>query len=142
MSPDSHLALVPLLIAEFPRWLDYFAQHGPFRKPDQLARHRNTIELRLAHTTAAAAIADPIFVKSLYETLKAWGIRSRRSRLRPLQQFHAALLATAPNVAALEALQVDAEALDVDHAIEALWGIIDTLKLVDNDAQLVADLTR
>jgi len=25
MSADPHLTLVPLLIAEFPRWLDYFA---------------------------------------------------------------------------------------------------------------------
>lgn len=110
MSADSHLALIPLLIGEFPRWLDYFAQHGPFRKPDQLARHRNTIELRLGHTSASGAIADPMFVESLYETLKAWGIGSRRSRLHPLQQFHAALLAAAPHVSALETLRIDAEA--------------------------------
>jgi hypothetical protein len=138
MSANSHLALIPLLIGEFPRWLDYFAQHGPFKKPDQLAHHRKTIELRLGHTSAGGAIADPMFVESLYETLKAWGIGSRRSRLHPLQQFHAALLAAAPNVAALETLRVDAEALDVDNTVEALWKIIDTFKVVENDAQLVA----
>ena len=42
---DSHLAAVPGLIAEFPGWLSYFADRGPFTSPTQLGLYRHAIKL-------------------------------------------------------------------------------------------------
>jgi len=138
MPSDPHLALVPLLIAEFPRWLDYFVQRGPFTKPAQLACHLKAMQLRGTHVTVAAAARDPHFVEALYETLKAWGLGSRGSDLRALPEFQAALVAATPSLALLEALQSDAEELDVEQTIKAVWRTIEILGVVGNDAQLVA----
>jgi hypothetical protein len=85
MPNDSHLMFVPVLIREFQRWLEYFCQHVPFTKPDQLALHRTTIERRKSHASVSAAIADSVFVESLYQTLEAWG-----HRLAPLPSAPAA----------------------------------------------------
>lgn len=134
---DSHLALVPVLIADFSRWLDYFAEHGPFTRPDQLARHRRTLDLRAACASVAAAVADPEFVKSLYHTLEAWGLGSRRSVLRPLSEFSAALIHALPGLEALESRRIDAPELDVDVTIQAIWALIESMNVADNRTQLV-----
>ncbi len=106
MTQDAHLALVPTLIADFPRWLEFFEQHVPFAKPDQLALHCRTIHLRLAHRSVSAAVADPVFVESLYRTLKAWGIGFRASRLVSLENFGAALQTVVPELSDLESVRI------------------------------------
>jgi hypothetical protein len=138
MPKHSHLTLVSVLIAEFPRWLEYFEQHYPFTKSGQLALHRKTMELRKAHVSVSDAISDAVFVGSLYETLRAWGIGSRRSNLRSLPDFATALQMALPAIAALEVPRIDAEGLNVDHTVDAVWNAIETLNVVDNNAQLVA----
>jgi hypothetical protein len=127
MPTDSHLTLVPVLIDGFPRWVEYFQQHVPFSKPDQLAFHRQTIDLRMSHGSASAALRDPAFVESLYQTLKAWGIGSRHSRLRSLPDVTLALQAAAPQVAALEGFRIDANGMEVDAVADAVWTAIETL---------------
>src|SRR5919198_630751 len=57
-------------------------RRSPFRKPEQLALHRKTIELRRAHQQVSVAIDDAEFVGFLHATLRAWGIGARRSHLR------------------------------------------------------------
>ena len=138
MPTDAHLVFVPTLIEEFPRWLDYFAQHGPFNRPDQLACHRRTIERRAAHATVASAVLDQDFVVSLYDTLKAWGLGQRRSRLRPLPEFSAALVRVLPRLQTLGGLRIDAPELDVDSAIQSIWTAVESLSVADNQAQLDA----
>jgi hypothetical protein len=138
MSNGSHLTFVPVLIREFPRWLEYFEQHVPFTKPDQLALHRKTIARRRVHASVSVAIADSVFVEPLYQTLRAWGIGSRRSHLRPLSDFSAALQTAAPKIEALERQRIEAGDLDADKIIESIWNTIETLNVVVNDAPLVA----
>jgi hypothetical protein len=129
---------VPLLIAEFPRWLDYFAQHGPFTKSEQLASHLKTIQLRRGHTSLTTAANDPDFVKALHDTLKAWGLGVRRSNLLNLTEFGPALALAATKLGPLEQLRIDAVDLDVEATIEALWKAIESLGIVRNDALLVS----
>lgn len=138
MPTDSHLVFVPALIDGFPRWLEYFAHHGPFTRPDQLACHRKTTALRAAHVTIASAVLDENFVVSLYDTLKAWGLGNRRSLLRPLPEFSAALAGVLPQLQALDSLRIDAPELEVDATIHAVWSVIESLNVADNQAQLVA----
>jgi hypothetical protein len=137
MADDFHLARVSLLIAEFPHWLEYFTQHAPFSKPDQLAFHRQTINARRACQTACDAVDDLVFAQALHNTLKAWGIGSRGSRLCGLTAFQAALVAAKPSLQALDRLRIDDPMLDAEHVSNALWSIIENLRIVEN-APLVA----
>lgn len=138
MAGDPHLAFVPVLIGSFPRWLEYFEEHCPFAKPDQLALHRRTIALRQGHVTVSAAVSDSAFVQLLYDTLRAWGIGSRRSKLRSLPDFTGALRTSLPSIQALEGLRVDGEEMGADNAVDAVWNTIEQLHVVDNNAILVA----
>ena len=138
MATDSHLALVPTLIADFPRFLSEFEVREPFAKSEQLESHRRTIELRELRGSAAAAIGDPEFVESLHCTLRAWGIGSRGSKLRALPSFSAALQDSVPAIAALEGFRIDGADLNVDQMIGELWRLIETLKIVDNAAPIVS----
>jgi hypothetical protein len=138
MATNSHLALVPTLIAEFPRFLNEFESQPPFSKPEQLESHRKTVELRKRRGSSTAAIADPEFVESLHRTLRAWGIGSRRSKLRPFPEFSAALQKAASAIAAFDGLRIDDLNLDVDQTIVELWRLIESLNIVENDAPIVS----
>lgn len=138
MPARKHLTLVPLLTRDFPRWVEHFALHGPFTKPEQLSRHRESIELRRSHADVAGALDDVGFLKAVYETLKAWGIGSRASHLKPFDGFAAALRAAGPRLCRVEARAIDDPHLHVDDTIRELWTIIDGLGIVDNAAPLVA----
>ena len=74
MKTQARFGLLPLLIDEFPRWLDYFIERCPFKRPGQLECHLKAIALRRKHASAAAASKDPAFVKALYETLHVRGV--------------------------------------------------------------------
>jgi hypothetical protein len=138
MSTDSHLALVPTLIADFPRFLTEFETRQPFAKSEQLESHRQTIQLRQRAGSVAASLADPEFVESLHRTLRAWGIGSRGSKLRALPDFSTALQKAAPQIATLDGLRIDAADLNVDYTIAELWRLIESLKIVDNAAPIVS----
>lgn len=138
MAGDRHLALVPLLTRHFPRWLEYFVAHGPFKKPDQLGLHQQSIRMRCAHASVVAALRDDAFLRSVYDTLRAWGIGSRRSHLKPPADFCNALRRSGPRLSRLETLAIDDPSLDVDGTIGHIWSIVDELGIVGNDARLVA----
>jgi hypothetical protein len=103
MKTNSHLTLVPELVRDFQRWLKYFETHVPFAKPEQLALHRKTIEIRRTHQSVGAAISDSAFTEALYDTLRAWGIGSRQSHLRPQSEFTRALRTALPAIEVLDA---------------------------------------
>ena len=134
----NHVALLPRLTTEFPRWLDYFVQRGPFTKSAQLTCHLKAIELRRRHASAATASKDPAFVKALHDTLKAWGLGARRSNLLPLTEFGPALRSVSATLVPLEPFRIDGDDLDVERSIETIWKVIESLGVVQNDALLVA----
>jgi hypothetical protein len=126
------------LVARFAYWLDEYDHGGPFRKPEQLKWHRNTIDRRLAIGSAVASLQDETFLRSLYETLRAWGIGSRESRLRPYQAFADELSRHTNYVSALETFTIDDERLDAGDVGQGVWTLLDRLSIVDNKAKLVS----
>ena len=138
MKTRARFALLPLLIDEFPRWLDYFIERCPFTRPEQLDCHLKAIELRRKHASAAAASKDPVFVKALYGTLRAWGLGARGSKLRPLTEFGPALQAVSATLEPLEPLRIDDDDLDVDECTKSVWNAVGSVGVVRNKAVLVA----
>ena len=134
----THLALLQPLVAEFPQWLDYFVDHGPFTRPEQLTCHLKAIALRRQHPSAAAASNDSDFVKALHDTLRAWGVGSRGSNLLPLAEFGPRLLSVSAALKPLEPWRIDADDLDVERSIGSIWKAVESIGVVRNNAPLVA----
>jgi predicted RNase H-like HicB family nuclease len=88
--------LVPLLIKGFPQFLSAFDKYCPFIRSGQLEYHVRTIELRREHGSARSAIENAQFRRSLYNTLQAWQIGSRASRLKPYAEFEKTLVEELP----------------------------------------------
>ena len=138
LAMGDHLALLPLLVAKFPRWLDHFVDHGPFTRREQLTCHVKAIALRRKHASAAAASEDSAFVEMLYDTLRAWGVGSRGSILVPLAEFGLRLRSWSATLEPLEPLRIDADDLDVKRAIGSIWRAVESISVVRNNAPLVA----
>lgn len=132
------LALLPALVAEFPRWLEYFVDRCPFTKPEQLRCHLKAIELRRRHLSSASASSDPQFLSALYDTLRAWGLGSRGSKLLPFRQFGPALQNVSVTLAPLEGRQIDDPDLDVEGTVASIWTAVESIGVAQNKAPLVA----
>lgn len=126
---------VRTLIARFDRYLAVYDTQPAFR-PDQLAAHRRTIELRWRAGSAAAA-ADPQFAASLHRTLRAWGLGMRASVLLPGPAFADALAAAIPRLAEVENLRIDDPNLS-DRAADQIWALISELGVTENQSKIVA----
>ena len=129
---------VALLIERFDQFVDEYDRRNPFDRSDQRTRHVRTLELRAEAGTAAAALNSEVFLGSLYNTLKAWGIGVRGSHLVPQNEFVAALRIHEAEITALDGKQIDDPALRATEVTRALWTLIANLGIVDNDAPLVA----
>jgi hypothetical protein len=127
-----------LLIAGFPRFLAFFEKRPPFTRFGQYEFHRQVIDLRREAGSVLAALDSPRYIKLLYRTLRAWGIGSRRSKLLPFDRFEDALHARRMDMAGLEGLMIDQPDFDVEDTLKRLWGLIQSLQIVDNKARLVA----
>jgi len=65
MTEAKHRGPLEVLVERFPKWLSYFESNGPFRRSDQLQYHRETVDRRLELGSAAAAVTDERFQRSL-----------------------------------------------------------------------------
>jgi hypothetical protein len=126
-----------LLIRGFPVFVAAFARKPPFNKPAQFATHSKTIAIRLELGSVSAAIRDARFVGTLYQTLQAWGIGSRGSRLVGEREFAACLLKNEAEIVALEAASLDDAGIDVAKIGARVWRLIKSLGLANNKAVLV-----
>jgi hypothetical protein len=126
------------LITDFPRFLKRFTNDPPFKKAGQLSTHVATIQLRRKLGSAKRAITDDRFLHSLHETLVAWGIGVRASRLLPVDQFAQKLREKSADITALENLRIDDPVLDVKHVSSMLWSLVETLEIVGNNAKIVS----
>jgi len=125
------------LVASFEHFLVEFDQHTPFTRPGQLECHLRTIRRRREFGGVEAAVGDTAFVRSLWDTLRAWGIGSRASRLAPLDLFHQAIVSKLPHLKNLESLSIDSPDLNTEATATEIWLLIDRLGIVENDATLV-----
>jgi hypothetical protein len=127
---------VDRLAAAFEHYVHIHDMQVPFTS-EQLAAHRACIALRLQAGSVRAAVSDDRFVQALRQTLRAWGIGVRASRLVPDEDFTGALFNALPSLEALEPLTIDASSLPEDIA-GRVWRLIDTLGVVENKAKIVA----
>lgn len=130
---DAHLRV---LLADFKDFVNEYDRRNPFDRSGQLSGHVRTIKLRREAGSAAAALEDGRFRSSLYETLQAWGIGRRGSKMVTRSEFDGILLAREDAITGL-----DDVAIGTPEAVatrEALWTLISTLGIVENDALLVA----
>ena len=128
-------ARVGMLVSRFRDYVQVYDDRVPFTG-EQLAAHRQSVELRRQAGCVRAAVEDEEFVASLRRTLLAWGVGRRASRLVPTDDFGAALRAAAPDLEALESLTIDGG--NLPDLADRLWLIIDSLRVVTNKAKLVA----
>lgn len=126
-----------ILIKNFPFFLEFYADHCPFTKPGQFEFHRETIQKRRELGSVKAALKDMGYLKSLYRTLRAWGIGSRGSKLRPFNNFTDALNDIAPDICELDGLKLDQIEIEIDTVNQKIWNIIENMHIVDNIATLV-----
>lgn len=126
------------LTADFEYYLEVFDQNTPFTRSGQFECHSRTIRRRRELGTVEAAVLDVSFTRSLWDTLRAWGIGSRASRLTPLDGFRQALLRELPQLKALEAFSIDSADLGVEEVAGEVWLLIERLSIVENDAPLVS----
>lgn len=124
--------------AHFLQFLDAFEQYCPFTKYGQLEFHIETIQLRRERGSGGAAVRDAVFQHKLYETLRAWGIGSRRSQLCPFADFADALVDKEKEISQLDGLAIEQADLKIELITRMLWNLIDSLAIVTNQARLVA----
>jgi hypothetical protein len=125
-----------MLIDGFQRYVDAYDRLTPF-DGRQLAAHRQTVALYQDAGSVEAAVHDDRFLASLRQTLNAWGIGIRASRLLPQDDFAAALQAAAPQLTAMEELAIDSPDLP-NGVADRLLEIIFEVRVVENKAKLVA----
>ena len=131
-------ANVKELIENFDKFLREYDSRPPFQKYGQFEYHQNTISFRMREISATNAISNDLFLKSLYQTLKAWGIGLRGSHLSPYSEFKKALQSKVNQIADLDGLRIDDPQLDIQRLSNDLWQLIDSLAIVQNNAKLVA----
>lgn len=126
-----------LLIGSFQNCLVAFEKKPPFTAY-QRTFHIDCINLRRTCGSAAEAVTDSNFLRALYHTLQAWGIGQRASKLVTFEQFVSAMTARAKDIEALEKFTLVDGGLDVAEVADKLWTVIDHLRIVENEATLVA----
>jgi hypothetical protein len=127
---------VGLLIRDFEIYLSAFDAAPAFRKSGQFENHLATITRRRELGTATASLQDTVFLKSLYRTLKSWGIGQRGSRLLTFDGFVQAFQRCEPAISSLEKCRLDDPSPSRDMT-DKLWALISSLAIVENEAKLV-----
>jgi hypothetical protein len=128
---------VDLLIKGFERYLRAFEEQPAFRRQGQYEYHAATIQRRREIGDAAAAVHDQSFLTLLYQTLQAWGIDQRGSRLKDFTEFAKALSMCAPVLPHLDGCSIDSIDLDTDDTASLVWDLVESLPIVENQAKLV-----
>ena len=123
------------LIEGFEDYLHAFERSVPFTRAGQWERHADTIQLRRSLGSVVAALSGDRFVESLWNTLLAWGIGVRGSRLLPLADFGEELRRRRAQIAALDRISLQTAG---SREREQVWELIQLLGIVDNKAKLVA----
>lgn len=126
-----------LLIENFERYVSAFDEKPAFTKSEQLESHVATIKRRRELGDVSQAAADPMFLKFLYETLIAWGIGQRGSKLEPFHEFTRAINTCLPAMSDLDGMALENPALDIKLVAERVWALIESLDIVGNEAKLV-----
>ena len=135
--PEEIKRRTELLARNFEHYLLAFDENPAFRKPEQLQKHVATIKKRRELGSASAAATDIRFLSLLYETLNAWGIGQRGSKLPPFSEVGGAVGACASAIPDLDGMVLEDSTLDVDGVAQKTWNLIESFDIVANETKLV-----
>ena len=105
-------------------------ENCPFKRYSQLEYHVKTIKRLKQRASVGRALADESFLRSLHDTLQAWGIGARGSDLKPLAQFASALRHRESEIASFEGLALDQPGLNTEPLSGRLWHLVNALDIV------------
>ena len=125
------------LIEGFPRYLGVYSKAPAFTPAGQLEFHVETIRIRRELGSARSAVGDDCFLHSLYQTLNAWGIGRRASRLLSEPEFIAAIRAKTSEIAELDNTSLEDADLDEAKVCQRVWKLVDKLGIIKNDTRIV-----
>lgn len=125
------------VIDEFTICLETYDQRIPFTRSGQYSLHRATINGRRSFASVRDAIEDEVFLEDFHQTLYAWGIGKRASRLVPLTEFRDRLSACGEEISDFEHLRLDDPELDIPLTAMRLWELIEHLGVVKNVSLIV-----
>ena len=125
------------VIEEFAMCLDTYDQRIPFTRSGQYSLHRATIDRRQSFASVRDAIVDEDFLGNFHQTLYAWGIGKRASRLVSLPEFRDRLNDCSEEISDFEQLRLDDPKLDTSLTAMRLWRLIERLGVVQNVSLIV-----
>lgn len=125
------------VIDEFATCLETYDQQIPFTRSGQYSLHRATIDRRQSFGSVRDAIEDEVFLGNFHQTLYAWGIGKRASRLVPLPEFHDRLSDCSEEISGFEHIRLDDPKLDSSLTAMRLWRLIERLAIVQNVSLIV-----
>ena len=125
------------LIAGFGPYVEIFDRSVPFTRENQFEYHRLAIDRRRTVGGVVSAVNDDYFMKTLYNTLRVWGIGRRASRLVPFNRFQEILAAHTTQLSALKEYHIEDPDLDVATVSSEVWSLIESLDIVDNISRIV-----
>ncbi len=125
------------LIEEFEACVEFYDEQAPFTRRGQYTMHRKTIDRRRTFSHVEAALSDEEFLDDLYETLHAWGIGRRASKLIPRKELGNRLLSLGPLISKFEKFKLEDESLDLSEVAEMIWELVQQLKVVENVSLVV-----
>ena len=125
------------VINEFSVCLETYDKQIPFTRSGQYSLHRETIERRRTFVSVRDAIEDEGFVRNFHQTLYAWGIGKRASRLVSLSEFRDRLSDCSEEISGFEHLRLDDQELDASLISIRLWRLIERLGVVQNVSLIV-----
>lgn len=125
------------VIDEFAICLETYDQQLPFTRTGQYSLHRATIDERRSFASVRDAIENEVFLSGFHQTLYAWGIGKRASRLVSLRDFRDRLIDCGEEIANFEHLRLDDPELDISLTAMRLWRLIERLGVVQNVSLIV-----
>lgn len=125
------------VIDEFAICLETYDQRIPFTRSGQYSLHRATIDGRRSFASVRDAIENEVFLGDFHQTLYAWGIGKRASRLVSLPEFRGRLSDCGEEISDFEHLRLDDPELDISLTATRLWQLIEHLGVVQNVSLIV-----
>ena len=126
------------LIEHFDEFVAVYDRGVPFRRARQYESHRATIDRRYGLGSAAAALEDEEFLRSLHETLRRWGIGIRGSRLVAVEDFGTTLAKRRDEIIRLDGLSIEDHDLATEAVGRDVYALMQEIGVADNKARIVA----
>jgi len=125
---------VDSLIADFPDWLEYFADMTPL--DSGYRQYLDTVNRRKQLGSTAAAISSDEFIENLHRTLSGFfRLSRRRAKLLPVDDLRLELRKYAPQIGSFDGHKLGGEP---SGTVGALWNLINQMKLTTEKPRLVS----